>query len=131
MSAIHLEKVHPLESGLFRLKFRCDRRPGLPIEPVWKFYPKYLVESMNKMAKLAMLYTRLRRFYLRLKKNPKRFKYVDLALTPVTDHDVEDLEMLNTPSAAAFVAQEQRRQHAHQYAAVAQAGTAFRAHRRS
>ena len=26
MSAIHLEKIHPLESGLFRLKFRRDRR---------------------------------------------------------------------------------------------------------
>src|SRR2546423_2541388 len=39
MSAIHLEKVHPLESGLFRLKFRRDRRPGLPIEPGWKVYP--------------------------------------------------------------------------------------------
>src|SRR5438105_4697765 len=61
MSAIHLEKVHPLESGLFRLKFRRDRRPGLPIEPVWKFYPRYFIESVKKMAKLAILYTRLRR----------------------------------------------------------------------
>src|SRR5437773_280495 len=60
MSAIHLEKVHPLESGLFRLKFRRDRRPGLPIEPVWKFYPHYLVESVKKTAKLAILYNRLR-----------------------------------------------------------------------
>ena len=41
MSSIHLEKIHPLESGLFRLKFRRDRRPGLPIEPIWKFYPAY------------------------------------------------------------------------------------------
>ena len=60
MSAIHLEKVHPLESGVFRLKFRRDRRPGLPIEPVWKFYPKYWVESVVKMARLATLYARLR-----------------------------------------------------------------------
>ena len=117
MSAIHLEKVHPLESGLFRLKFRRDRRPGLPIEPVWKFYPHYLVESVKKMAKLAILYTRLRRLYVRLKKNPKRFKYADVALTPVTEHEVEDLEMFHTPSGAAFVAQEQRRQHAHAAAA--------------
>ena len=26
------------------LKYRRDRRPGLPIEPVWSFYPKYLAE---------------------------------------------------------------------------------------
>lgn len=118
MSAIHLEKVHPLESGAFRLKFRRDRRPSLPIEPVWKFYPKYWVESVTKVAKLFLLYSRLRRLFLRLKKDPNRFKYTDLALTPVTDHDFEDLEMFHNPAAAAFVAQEQRRQHAREHAAA-------------
>ncbi|HEY2614539.1 MAG TPA: hypothetical protein VGI42_02420, partial [Chthoniobacterales bacterium] len=118
MSAIHLEKVHPLESGVFRLKFRRDRRPGLPIEWAWNFYPKYWIESVTKIAKLAALYARLRRMYLDIKKDKKRFKYMDVALTPVTEHDVEDLEMFHTPSAPAFVAQEQRRQHAHEHAAA-------------
>ena len=48
----------------------------------------------------------------------RSFEYMDLAMTPVTDHDVEDLEMFHTPSAPAFVAQEQRRQHAHEHAAA-------------
>jgi hypothetical protein len=51
---------------------------------------------------------------------------MDVALTPVTDHDIEDLEMFHTPSAPAFVAQEQRREasnaaareHAHSHAAA-------------
>src|SRR5436190_2952394 len=60
MSAIHLEKVHPLESGVFRLKFRRDRRPGLPIEPFWRFYPKYWVESVTKLVKVGSLYGKLR-----------------------------------------------------------------------
>jgi hypothetical protein len=118
MSAIHLEKVHPLESGVFRLKFRRDRRPGLPLEPIWKFYPRYWTESLIKVGKLVRLYSRLHRLYKRIKKDPKRFKYMDVALTPVTDHDTEDLEMFHTPSAPAFVAQEQRRQHAHEHAAA-------------
>jgi hypothetical protein len=126
MSAIHIEGVHPLESGVFRLKYRKDRRPGLPIEPIWKFCPKYWAESAVKLWKLISLYTRLRRMYARLKKEPKRFKYMDVALTPVTDHDIEDLEMFHTPSAPAFVAQEQRREatnaaareHAHSHAAA-------------
>ena len=116
MSAIHLEKIHPLESGLFRLKFRRDRRPGLPIEPFWKFYPIYTIESIVKMVRLAALYFRLRRMYLRIKKDPERFNYTDLALTPVTDHDVEDLEMFHNAAAQAFVAQEQRREHAREHA---------------
>ena len=119
MSAIHLEGVHPLESGVFRLKSRRDRRPGLPREPIWIFYPRYWTESVFKLARLAILYGRIRRIYKRIKADPKRFKYMDVALTPVTDHDVEDLEMFHTPSAPAFVAQEQRRQHAREHAAVA------------
>ena len=119
MSAIHLEGVHPLESGVFRLKFRRDRRPGLPREPVWIFYPRYWIESAVKLARLAILYGRIRRIYKRIKEDPKRFEYMDVALTPVTDHDTEDLEMFHTPSAPAFVAQEQRRQqHAHTHAAA-------------
>jgi hypothetical protein len=110
MSAIHLEGVHPLESGVFRLKFRRDRRPGLPREPVWIFYPRYWIESLVKLTRLAILYGRIRRIYKRIKEDPKRFKYMDVALTPVTDHDTEDLEMFHTPSAPAFVAQEHRRE---------------------
>jgi hypothetical protein len=94
---------------VFRLKYRKDRRPGLPIEPIWTFYPKYWVESVMKLGKLGTLYGKLRRMYKRLKDDPNRFKYMDVALTPVTDHDTEDLEMFHTPSAPAFVAQEQRR----------------------
>jgi radical SAM superfamily enzyme YgiQ (UPF0313 family) len=119
MSSIHLEKVHPLEGGVIRLKSRRDRRPGLPREPIWTFYPRYWVESAVKIYKLATLYFRLRGIYKRIKADKKRFKYMDVALTPVTDHDVEDLEIFHTPSAPAFVAQEQRRQHAREHAAVA------------
>jgi len=125
MSAIHIEGVHPLESGVFRLKYRKDRRPGLPIEPFWMFYPKYWVESVIKVAKLARLYDRLRRLYKRIQEDPNRLNYMDVALTPVTDHDTEDLEIFHVPSAPAFVAQEQRREatnaaareHAHSHAA--------------
>ena len=115
MSSIHLEKVHPLEGGVIRLKSRRDRRPGLKREPIWTFYPKYWVESGIKIYKLARLYFRLRGIYKRIKADKKRFKYMDVALTPVTDHDTEDLELFHTPSAPAFVAQEQRRQHAHEH----------------
>jgi radical SAM superfamily enzyme YgiQ (UPF0313 family) len=125
MSSIHLEGVHPLEGGVFRLKYRRDRRPGLPLESPLIFYPRYWTECLVKLSRLALLYGRIRRIYARIKKDPDRMNYMDVALTPVTDHDVEDLEMFHTPSAPAFVAQEQRREatnaaareHAHSHAA--------------
>ncbi|HKP03652.1 MAG TPA: radical SAM protein [Chthoniobacterales bacterium] len=107
--AIDIEGIHPLESGLFRYKFRRDRRPGLPIEPRWKFYPKYAVESVQKMAKWFKLWARLRSVYVKIKRDPKKWEYTDLALTPVTDEEIETLEIFHTHSAPAFVAQEQRR----------------------
>ena len=35
------EGVHPLEGGAFRLKYRRDRRSGLPLESPLVFYPRY------------------------------------------------------------------------------------------
>lgn len=86
---IDIEKIHPLEGGFLRFKSRRDRRPGLPIVPVWRFYPSYLLETATKLARWASLYLRLRRIYLRVKHDPRRLEYTDLALTPVTDEEVE------------------------------------------
>jgi hypothetical protein len=76
-----------------RYKFRRDRRPGLPIEPRCKFYPKYALESAVKMAKWFKLWARLRGVYVKIKHDPKKWEYTDLALTPVTHEEVETLEI--------------------------------------
>jgi Radical SAM superfamily len=48
--SIDIEKIHPLETGFLRLKSRRDRRPAFPVEPVWRFYPRYFTESVVKLA---------------------------------------------------------------------------------
>ncbi|HYH09593.1 MAG TPA: radical SAM protein [Thermoanaerobaculia bacterium] len=103
--SIHIEGVHPLEAGLFRYKFRRDRRPGFAIEPVWKFYPSYFFESIAKLGRWFVTYAKLRLIYNRVKRDPKRYEYMDTALAPVTDED-ELLELFHTPAAEAFVARE-------------------------
>ena len=40
-ASVPVENAHPLQGGIFRRKYRLDRRPGMPIEPIWSFYPKY------------------------------------------------------------------------------------------
>ncbi len=52
-SALYIEGIHALETGFFRLKFRRDRRPSLPIEPAWIFYPRFAVETLVKQNSLA------------------------------------------------------------------------------
>ncbi len=85
--AIDIEDIHPLETGLFRLKYRRDRRPGRGIEPAWSFYPKLFAETLVKSAKWAGLVTRMGRIYWRVVRDPKRHEYMDAAITPVTDHE--------------------------------------------
>ncbi|MFN2507862.1 MAG: radical SAM protein [Chthoniobacterales bacterium] len=107
-ASIAIEKIHPLEGGMFRFKFRRDRRPGLPILPRWKFYPLYAWETVTKLARWGALYWKLHRICLRIERDPHRLDYTDLALTPVTDDDIENLEMFHNPAAEAFVARERR-----------------------
>ena len=48
IGCIELEKVHPLQGGYFRCKYRRDRRPGFPIESPLIFYPRYVAEQIAK-----------------------------------------------------------------------------------
>ena len=51
--SLAIERVHPLQGGFVRLKARDERRPELPREPVWKFYPAYALEFVVKHARVA------------------------------------------------------------------------------
>ena len=57
---------------------------------------------------LGLALLRLRRIYLRIKHDPKRFEYMDLALTPVADDEAETHELFRTDAAQAYVGQELR-----------------------
>jgi radical SAM superfamily enzyme YgiQ (UPF0313 family) len=100
---IGIEGIHPLEGGFLRLKFRRDRRSSVPRESPLIFYPKAAAELIWKQVKWAHLYLRLYRMYGQLKKDPRRSEYTDLALTPVTDDEVETMEMFQSAGAQAFV----------------------------
>jgi len=107
-ASIDFEKVHPLECGVVRRKFRRDRRPDLPVEPIWRFYPRYFAETVGKQIKWVALYLRLRRIYLRIKHDPRRFDYTDVAMSPVTDDDTANLEIFRTGAAKAYLGQQRR-----------------------
>jgi radical SAM superfamily enzyme YgiQ (UPF0313 family) len=105
---IDIEGIHPLEGGYLRLKFRRDRRPDQPIEPIWKFYPKYLAETAWKQFQWLSIYARLRLIYMKIKKDPKRHEYMDTALEPVRDDEIETREMFQSEVAQAYLGQIKR-----------------------
>jgi radical SAM superfamily enzyme YgiQ (UPF0313 family) len=106
--SVDIENIHPLEGGFLRLKFRRDRRPIMTMEGVWRFYPRFLAGILVKLVRWIALYLRLRRIYLRIKHDPRRFEYTDIAMTPVTDDETETHEIFRTASAQAYVHQRRR-----------------------
>jgi radical SAM family protein len=105
--SIDIEKIHPLEAGFVRRKFRRDRRPSYPIEPVWLFYPRYWCEAAVKTVRWISIYLRLRRIYLRIKHDPQRRQYTDDAMMPIGGEEATR-EIFQTDAARAFVSRERR-----------------------
>jgi radical SAM superfamily enzyme YgiQ (UPF0313 family) len=75
------EKVHPLQSGVFRRKVRSNRRPGLPLENPLLFYPRRAWEIVSTYVIGACYYLWLNRLCKRIKRDPNATSYTDEALT--------------------------------------------------
>ena len=83
--SVLLDGVHPLQAGLFRRKRRLDRRPGMPVESPWIFYPRYLWETASKTVRLLSQAWQVYRIYRRIQRDPQKHSYQDLALMPVQE----------------------------------------------
>jgi hypothetical protein len=97
---MQVEKVHPLQSGLFRLKHIDERRPGKPAESAFAFYPRYIATLVVNNLKLAATIGRLYRLKRRIERDPQRQHYTDQALSPVREDEEETLELLTRTTGA-------------------------------
>jgi radical SAM superfamily enzyme YgiQ (UPF0313 family) len=100
---IDIEKIHPLEGGFLRRKHRTSRRSGLPLENPFLFYPKTFLEIFWKQIQWISLYTRLRLIYRKVRKDPKKLEYTDLALEPVRENETETRELFQSEAALEFL----------------------------
>ena len=106
---IALERVHPLQGGYLRRKYRRERRPTLPLESAFVFYPRYVVDLVAKHLKLSRQIWRLGMFRQHLKRDPNARLYSDLALTPVVADEFDAYEMFSTTEAAESEATKMRK----------------------
>jgi hypothetical protein len=91
--AVAIENLHPLQGGIFRRKYRRDRRYGMPIEPVWVFYPKVIREIAGKITFMTRYWLQLDRMRRAVQTDPEHRNYTDAALAPVVDDETETLEL--------------------------------------
>jgi hypothetical protein len=92
------EAVHPLEGGAFRMKFRRDRRHGMPLESRFVFYPRYAAETVVKAWGYLAVYRDAKRTLRQVLGAPDRWSYTDLAIAPPRDDELDTLDLYHATS---------------------------------
>jgi radical SAM superfamily enzyme YgiQ (UPF0313 family) len=110
-SASHAhERVHPLQSGVFRRKVRRQRRHGLPRESAVAFYPRRLREIAFTYGPGLWFLWRVWRLRKRIERDPAARLYTDAAIAPAEGEDGDGLELYQaTEAARSAVAQAKKR----------------------
>jgi hypothetical protein len=112
------EGIHPYHGGVVRRKYRLDRRPGMPVEPIWSFYPKFAYDFVWKYSRIVKQLIWITRLCHKIRKDPNRFAYTDQALTPVSEGETEKLELFTQNDTA-----RQAVEHAHKVAQLTRTDT--------
>jgi radical SAM family protein len=87
------EHVHPLQAGVLRRKIRSTRRPGLPQENPFVFYPRRLWETLSTLSRKLGYFWRLNRQCERIRQSPAAKQYTDLAIQPMTKLEEGSLQI--------------------------------------
>ena len=89
-----VEGINPLQGGLFRRKYRNQRRYGLPVENPLVFYGKYALHIISWVSRLTFLILRMRLRLRRVEVDTAKLSYTDLSLTPVSNEEQEQLDII-------------------------------------
>ena len=108
-SAVKIEELHPLQWGIFRVKHRKDRRPGLPLESPLSFYASYASETARKAVKLARRWRHLKSIVTKIEADPHAKAYQDDALIPVGEEDSEHMELYTQSETVRAAVKHERR----------------------
>jgi len=99
-TSVRLEGVHPLQSGLLRLKHPSERRPSLPRENPLTFWPRFAWETLRKQVIFAGAIIALLPSAFALSRNPAARNYMDQALTPTSEEEYDTLALFTQNDAA-------------------------------
>ncbi|MGG7581463.1 B12-binding domain-containing radical SAM protein [Rhizobium sp. Nf11,1] len=100
-TTVPLENVHPLQSGLLRLRTPSERRPELPREHPLVFWCRFAWDTFRKHASLAGTIIGLTISAFLISRDAKSKTYMDQALTPVADDEEETLHLFTQTSGGA------------------------------
>jgi len=106
---VRLENVHPLEGGMFRMKFRRDRRSDLPIESPLVFYPRMLKEWLVKARGYWSIYRQIKTTNRQVQAAPDRWTYSDIAIAPLGGNELQSLDLFHATRGGESALERRRR----------------------
>ena len=107
---ISFEGVHPLEGGVLRLKFRRDRRAGLPRESALRFYPRYVAETAAKLWRYWRLFREWQAIRKEVLAAPDRRTYLDQSIAPPREEELDSLDLYHATSGGEAALARKRRE---------------------
>ncbi|MBI3327147.1 MAG: B12-binding domain-containing radical SAM protein [Nitrospinae bacterium] len=104
-SSFFVYREHPMISGFFRLKGRKLRRPGLPIQPVWVYWPHRVAELAGEYHRWWLLFTEFKNLWLETRKESLLERYALEKLARLRDDVASRLPHTSDPHLQAHLAQ--------------------------
>ena len=108
-TTVTLEKVHPLDAGLFRLRHPSERRPGLPRESAWMFWPRFAFDIVRKHIAIVWRWAGCSGPGAKIARDPNAAAYMDQALMPVGDDDDATLDLMTKTTGVAAALSHQKK----------------------
>jgi radical SAM superfamily enzyme YgiQ (UPF0313 family) len=99
-STVRLEGVHPLQSGIVRMRHPSERRPGQASENIFVFWPRHFWNRLTVHVHLARLIASLALQARAIQRSSNAVDYMDQALMPVGADDDETLDLLTETAGA-------------------------------
>ncbi len=93
---IMFEGVHPLEGGVVRWRGRRSRRPSLPVESAWTFYPKQIRIAVTMTWQWCALGWKLNQLRKKIENDPAKLQYSDVSLMSFPDESEDHLDLHQT-----------------------------------
>jgi len=98
---VPVERVHPLQSGLLRMKHPTEKRAGLKRQNPVAFWLVFGWEMVRKHVQIARSLASLLLMVRAVRRDPAAASYMDVALTPVDPEEDAKLELLAPVAARA------------------------------
>jgi hypothetical protein len=99
-STVRLENVHPLQSGIVRMRHPSECRPDRAAENAFVFWPRFIWNTFRVHLHLARLIASLALQARAIQRSSNALDYMDQALMPVGADDDETLDLMTETAGA-------------------------------